>query len=62
MLRDNLAYIWSIFVRLKNASDGPISYPQIKAYMEIFGELTLFEIDIIIEGDHAQRLEANKNG
>jgi len=47
---------------LKNASDGPISYPQIKAYMDIFGELTLFEIDMIIELDQAQRLEANKNG
>jgi len=50
------------FVRLKNASGEVISYTHIKDYMEMFGELTLFEIDTIVELDQAQRLEANKNG
>tara|TARA_R110000823_G_scaffold71361_4_gene164432 strand:- start:1774 stop:1917 length:144 start_codon:yes stop_codon:yes gene_type:complete len=47
---------------LKNASEGAISYSHIKDYMEIFGKLTLFEIDTIVELDQAQRVEANKNG
>ncbi len=62
VLRDELAYLWLMFVRLKNASGEAISYTHIKDYMEMFGELTLFEIDTIVELDQAQRVEANKNG
>lgn len=56
-LRDCLDYIWSLFVRLRNASDGPISYTEIQSYMDIYGRLAVFEIDAIMLLDSEYRKE-----
>lgn len=61
-LRDELGFLWALFVSLKNASEGAISYNQIKSYMDIYGDLTAFEVDLIRELDQLSLLEAHKNG
>lgn len=43
----NLSYLWSIYVELKNASDGPIGYNDIKAYCELCGDLTPWEVETV---------------
>lgn len=58
-LRKELNYLWVIFVKLKNASDGPISFSSIMSYMAIYGELTAFEVDAIFALDNCQRREAH---
>lgn len=61
-LRDELLYIWSLFVSLKNVSSDRISYSEIKAYMSIYGELSIFEVDAICHLDMLHFKETNKNG
>jgi hypothetical protein len=61
-LRDELGFLWALFVSLKNASEGAISYNQIKSYMDIYGDLTAFEVDLIRELDQLSLQEAHKNG
>jgi hypothetical protein len=61
-LRAELAYLWALFVSLKNASEGAISYNQIKSYMDIYGDLTAFEVDLIRELDQLSYQEAYANG
>jgi hypothetical protein len=61
-LRSELAYLWALFVSLKNASEGAISYNQIKSYMDIYGDLTAFEVDLIRELDQLSYQEAQSNG
>ena len=61
-LRDELGFLWVLFVSLKNASEGAISYNQIKSYMDIYGDLTAFEVDLIRELDQLSIQEAHKNG
>ena len=61
-LRPELAYLWALFVSLKNASEGAISYNQIKSYMDIYGDLTAFEVDLIRELDQLSYQEAYANG
>jgi len=51
-----------LFVSLKNASEGAISYNQIKSYMDIYGDLTAFEVDLIRELDQLSYQEAYANG
>jgi hypothetical protein len=53
-LRNELMPFWKLFVDLKNASDGRIGYVQINAYGEIYGKLTVFEVDIIRSLDDLQ--------
>ena len=60
-LRDELTYIWTAFVRLRNASDGPITYTEMQSFMDINGRLAGFEIDAIMALDSAYRKEA-QNG
>jgi|TARA_R110000822_G_scaffold59380_4_gene148246 hypothetical protein len=62
MLRDELAYLWVLFVSLKNSSSGVISYNEIQAYMSIYGNLSTFEVDIIRHLDTLHFRETNKNG
>ena len=57
-LKTKLAYLWVLFVSLKNASDGAISYNQIKSYIDIYGELTAYEVDVIRELDQLALQEA----
>ena len=57
-LKTKLAYLWVLFVSLKNASDGAISYNQIKSYIDIYGELTAYEVDVIRELDQLSLQEA----
>ncbi|MGY9001602.1 MAG: phage tail assembly chaperone [Rhodospirillales bacterium] len=61
-LREQLGFLWGLFVSLKNASEGAISYNQIKSYMDIYGDLTAFEVDLIRELDQLSFQEAHKNG
>lgn len=42
-----LQYLWSIFVKINNASDGDITMQDVVAYTEIYGDLTPFEVDVI---------------
>lgn len=58
VLRSELTYLWVLFVQLKNASEGSISYNQIKSYMEIYGDLTAYEVDVIRELDQLSLQEA----
>ena len=58
-LRNELVYLWSIFVSLRNASEGVISYNQIRSYCEIYGNLNVFEVDLITELDRLYRKEAH---
>lgn len=46
-LRDELLPYWSLFVELKNATDGAIMYTHIAAYASLCGSLSGFEIDAI---------------
>ena len=61
-LRDELGYLWALFVSLKNATIGPISYTEIQAFAGIYGELSVFEIDVIRTLDDLYSEEANNNG
>lgn len=61
-LRDELGYLWALFVSLKNATNGPISYTEIQAFAGIYGELSVFEIDVIRKLDDLYSAEANNNG
>jgi len=61
-LRSELEYLWSIFVSLKNASQGSISYTEIQSYASIYGELSGFEIDVIRNLDNLHLAEVNKIG
>tara|TARA_R110000787_G_scaffold96186_4_gene199388 strand:+ start:2152 stop:2346 length:195 start_codon:yes stop_codon:yes gene_type:complete len=61
-LRKELAYLWAIFVSLKNASSGVISYTQIKDYMAIYGDLSTFEVDAIRSLDILHSKEINNHG
>ena len=46
-LRAELLPYWGLFVDLKNAADGPVKYTQISAYSAVYGELSIFEVDMI---------------
>jgi hypothetical protein len=61
-LREELLYLWEIFVSLKNASSGAISYNEINSYMSIYGKLSTFEVDVIRKLDTLHAQEVNKNG
>jgi len=61
-LRDELGYLWALFVNLKNATNGRISYTEIQAFAGIYGELSVFEIDVIRTLDDLYSEEANNNG
>jgi hypothetical protein len=62
VLRHELNYLWSLFVSLKNAAEGAISYTEIQAYISIYGDLSVFEIDLIRTLDDLYSLEVNKIG
>ena len=62
VLRHELNYLWSLFVSLKNAAEGAISYTEIQAYISIYGDLSVFEIDLIRTLDDLHSLEVNKIG
>jgi hypothetical protein len=62
VLRHELNYLWSLFVSLKNAAEGAISYTEIQAYISIYGDLSVFEIDLIRTLDELHSLEVNKIG
>jgi len=49
-------------VAIKNAASGPISFTEIKAYSDIYGELDAFEVDVIRVLDGMHESEAAKNG
>jgi hypothetical protein len=61
-LRQELSYLWELFVSLKNASSGAISYNEINSYMSIYGKLSTFEVDVIRKLDTLHAQEVNKNG
>lgn len=61
-LRDELNYLWALFVSLKNAASGSISYNQIQAYMAIYGNLTPFEVDLVRYLDTLYTQENNDYG
>lgn len=61
-LSDSLAYLWSIYVQLKNAAEGQIGYNDIKAYAEFYGDLTAWEVDTIRTLDDTHAQEMSKNG
>ena len=45
---DGYGWLWSVYVSLKNAAAGPVSYSEIEAYCRLTGEsLTPFEVDAI---------------
>jgi len=50
-LRSELRYLWALFVSLKNASSKCITYSDIHAYMQIYGDLTVFEVDVVCHLD-----------
>lgn len=50
-----LHYIWIIFIELFNATNGEITYSEIKAYSEINGTLTPFEIKAIMKINSEKR-------
>ena len=60
-LREELVYLWDLFVSLKNASSGAISYNEINSYMSIYGILSTFEVDIIRSLDILHAQEGSKN-
>lgn len=60
-LREELVYLWDLFVSLKNASSGAISYNEINSYMSIYGRLSTFEVDIIRNLDILHAQEGSKN-
>jgi hypothetical protein len=62
VLRHELNYLWSLFVSLKNAAEGAISYTEIQAYISIYGDLSVFEIDLIRTLDDLHSSEVNKIG
>ena len=62
VLRHELSYLWSLFVSLKNAAEGAISYTEIQAYISIYGDLSVFEIDLIRTLDDLHSSEVNKIG
>jgi len=57
-----LAYLWGLFVSLKNASSGAILYSEIQAYMAIYGDLSIFEVDAIRALDTLHFKETNTHG
>tara|TARA_R110002012_G_scaffold173892_1_gene338659 strand:- start:1849 stop:2166 length:318 start_codon:yes stop_codon:yes gene_type:complete len=61
-LSEKLMYLWVLFVTLKNASSGAISYPEIQAYMAIYGDLSTFEVDAIRALDTLHSQETNTHG
>jgi hypothetical protein len=54
--------LWSIFVALKNSAPDCITYPQITAYMHIYGELSSFEVEAITVLDALHSQEINDYG
>jgi hypothetical protein len=54
--------LWAIFVDLKNSAPDCITYPQINAYMQIYGDLSVFEIDTISRLDALHSQEINNYG
>ena len=57
-----MAYLWSLFVNLKNASSGAIPYSEIQAYMAIYGDLSIFEVDAIRALDTLHSQETDTHG
>jgi len=49
-------------VNLKNATGDTISYSEIQAYINIYGDLSTFEIDVIRTLDELYNSEANHHG
>lgn len=47
-LDPDLDYLWAIFVELSNGSKDGITYTDIKAYCDLKGELSLFEVEAIM--------------
>lgn len=62
ILRNELTYLWVLFVSLKNASSGVISYTQIKDYMAIYGNLSPFEVDAVRSLDLLHSKENKEHG
>ena len=60
-LRSELGYLWELFVSLKNASSGAISYNEINSYMSIYGKLSTFEVDVIRELDNLHAKEVSRD-
>jgi hypothetical protein len=54
-----MEYLWQIFLSLHNASGGAISYSEIRAYCEVQGTLTPFEIDAIMAISATHRKQKN---
>jgi len=62
LLNAKLSYLWALFVSLKNASDGTISYTEIQSYISIYGDLSTFEVDAVRALDALHLREANNHG
>ena len=54
-LDGKLNYIWIVFVELFNATNGAITYSEIKAYCDLNGSLTPFEIKAIMKINSEKR-------
>ena len=54
-LDSKLHYIWIIFIELHNATSGAITYSEIKAYCDLSGTLTPFEIKCIMRINSEKR-------
>ena len=61
-LRSELRYLWSTFVEIKKATSGSITFPEINAYMQIYGNLNTFEVDVICHLDGLHSKENNNHG
>ena len=54
-LDSKLSYIWNTFIELYNATNGAITYSEIKAYCDLNGSLTPFEIKCIMRINSEKR-------
>ena len=48
ILRAELQYLWRLFLTVNNASAGDIKLIDVVAYTQMYGDLTPFEVDIIL--------------
>ena len=54
-LDGKLNYIWIVFVELFNATNGAITYSEIKAYCDLNGSLTPFEVKCVMKINSEKR-------
>ena len=51
-----------MFVELRNVSSGSITFSEINAYMQIYGDLNTFEVDVICQLDGLHTKETDNYG